>query len=313
MTVKAEDGRKVLNWESKAECSRAPGIAVTGYGVRGTGVLHTLDPEGPTSSHCTEVSCLPAVFARAFDLSRGHCISCLPWKIPSRRDSRPYGPTSQPYHETEFDSLEGGAGESMPDDRVTIDLNSESIRSSLLDAFWTFNDVWTLVVDRAIFTPHKAHGVASQYDNAVLEDATRGGASPGNEKHTSPETIWRAYCLVAWSELCVLIARIQDILNGGESWGTHSMKQLSTMLKNVQKWYDALPLELSWNEEDEPTLTPSGYGQLEVQIEYILKFVRRMQEEGIKSVVIGEKAGKDLNDHMDTWHKGSVWAAPCKR
>ncbi|KAL6247861.1 hypothetical protein RBB50_005209 [Rhinocladiella similis] len=194
----------------------------------------------------------------------------------------------------------------MPDDRVTIDLNSESIRSSLLDAFWTFNDVWTLVVDRAIFTPHKAHGVASQYDNAVLEDATRGGASPGNEKHTSPETIWRAYCLVAWSELCVLIARIQDILNGGESWGTHSMKQLSTMLKNVQKWYDALPLELSWNEEDEPTLTPSGYGQLEVQIEYILKFVRRMQEEGIKSVVIGEKAGKDLNDHMDTWHKVGI-------
>jgi cation diffusion facilitator CzcD-associated flavoprotein CzcO len=52
----------------------------------------------------------------------------------------------------------------------------------------------------------------------------------------------------------------------------------------------------------------------EVQIEYIMQCVQKMQEEGIKSMEPKQKPTTDFNIHMDSWHnRNSVWAEDCKR
>jgi cation diffusion facilitator CzcD-associated flavoprotein CzcO len=51
----------------------------------------------------------------------------------------------------------------------------------------------------------------------------------------------------------------------------------------------------------------------EVHAEYILQCVRKMQEDGIRTMVPKPDVTKQLNDYMDAWHrKKSVWAEDCK-
>lgn len=51
----------------------------------------------------------------------------------------------------------------------------------------------------------------------------------------------------------------------------------------------------------------------EVQIEYIIKCCRKMQEDGIRSMVPRQEPTSQLNAYMDAWHlKHSVWAEDCR-
>lgn len=50
----------------------------------------------------------------------------------------------------------------------------------------------------------------------------------------------------------------------------------------------------------------------EVQIEYILKCAKKIQEEGIRAFEVKHEPTVQLNKHIDEWHKGSVWNADCK-
>ncbi|KAK6386122.1 hypothetical protein LTS17_001696 [Exophiala oligosperma] len=51
----------------------------------------------------------------------------------------------------------------------------------------------------------------------------------------------------------------------------------------------------------------------EVQVDYILKCCRKLQEDQIQSMVPREDVTTQLNLYMDTWHsKHSVWAEECK-
>jgi hypothetical protein len=51
----------------------------------------------------------------------------------------------------------------------------------------------------------------------------------------------------------------------------------------------------------------------EVQVEYILQCVKRMQEEGIRALEVKMEPVKQLYEHIDAWHLGSVWNLDCKR
>ncbi|KAF2117373.1 cyclohexanone monooxygenase [Lophiotrema nucula] len=50
----------------------------------------------------------------------------------------------------------------------------------------------------------------------------------------------------------------------------------------------------------------------EVQVEYILKCAKKIQEEGIRAFEVKHEPTVQLNKHIDEWHKGSVWNAGCK-
>ena len=51
----------------------------------------------------------------------------------------------------------------------------------------------------------------------------------------------------------------------------------------------------------------------EAQIEYIVKCCRKMQEDGIQSMVPRQEPTSQLNAYMDAWHlKHSVWAEDCR-
>ncbi|ETI20637.1 hypothetical protein G647_06979 [Cladophialophora carrionii CBS 160.54] len=50
----------------------------------------------------------------------------------------------------------------------------------------------------------------------------------------------------------------------------------------------------------------------EVQVEYILQCVKRMQEEGIRALEVKMEPVKQLYEHIDAWHLGSVWNLDCK-
>lgn len=50
----------------------------------------------------------------------------------------------------------------------------------------------------------------------------------------------------------------------------------------------------------------------EVQVEYILKCAKKIQEEGIRAFEVKDEPTRQLNMHIDEWHKGSVWNAECK-
>lgn len=51
----------------------------------------------------------------------------------------------------------------------------------------------------------------------------------------------------------------------------------------------------------------------EVQVEYILQCAKRMQEENIRALEVKMEPVKQLYEHIDEWHKGSVWNTECKR
>jgi cation diffusion facilitator CzcD-associated flavoprotein CzcO len=51
----------------------------------------------------------------------------------------------------------------------------------------------------------------------------------------------------------------------------------------------------------------------EVQIEYIIKCCRKMQEDGIRTMAPRQEVTSQLNAYMDAWHlKNSVWAEDCR-
>jgi hypothetical protein len=51
----------------------------------------------------------------------------------------------------------------------------------------------------------------------------------------------------------------------------------------------------------------------EVQTEYILGFVKHMQEDGIKAVQPKQNVTTQFNMRVDAWHqKNSIWAEDCK-
>lgn len=50
----------------------------------------------------------------------------------------------------------------------------------------------------------------------------------------------------------------------------------------------------------------------EVCIDYIITCAKRMQAEGIKCIEVKEEPVRQLYEHIDKWHEGSVWGAECK-
>lgn len=50
----------------------------------------------------------------------------------------------------------------------------------------------------------------------------------------------------------------------------------------------------------------------EVCIEYIMKCAKRIQEDGIRALEVKQEPVTQLYEHIDEWHKGSVWNMNCK-
>ncbi|OAG35207.1 hypothetical protein AYO21_10605 [Fonsecaea monophora] len=51
---------------------------------------------------------------------------------------------------------------------------------------------------------------------------------------------------------------------------------------------------------------------LEVSVNYIVESVKKIQKENIKSMVVRQECVDQLYQHIDEWHKRSVWNADCK-
>lgn len=56
------------------------------------------------------------------------------------------------------------------------------------------------------------------------------------------------------------------------------------------------------------TLLPS----VETTVEYILKVIRKIQRESIKSMATKQEALDDIFAHMDELHKTTVWGEECR-
>ncbi|PSN60387.1 cyclohexanone monooxygenase [Corynespora cassiicola Philippines] len=61
---------------------------------------------------------------------------------------------------------------------------------------------------------------------------------------------------------------------------------------------------------------PWGNGSIipaaEINIDYILTMIGKMQKQQIKSFEIRQEAVDDFCEHVDEWHKGSVWGSKCR-
>lgn len=51
---------------------------------------------------------------------------------------------------------------------------------------------------------------------------------------------------------------------------------------------------------------------LETEIEFVIKAVKKMQTDHIKSVDPSQEITNRLNEYIDRWHEGGVWSAECK-
>ncbi|KAH7377421.1 cyclohexanone monooxygenase [Cadophora sp. MPI-SDFR-AT-0126] len=51
---------------------------------------------------------------------------------------------------------------------------------------------------------------------------------------------------------------------------------------------------------------------LETEIEFVIKAVKKMQTDRIKTLVPNEEMTNKLNEYVDRWHEGGVWSAECK-
>ncbi|KAL1859676.1 hypothetical protein VTK73DRAFT_7513 [Phialemonium thermophilum] len=56
----------------------------------------------------------------------------------------------------------------------------------------------------------------------------------------------------------------------------------------------------------------SALNSHEVQVEYMLKFMKRMQEEQVKSFTVKKETVAELYEHIEAWHHRAVWDADCK-
>lgn len=50
----------------------------------------------------------------------------------------------------------------------------------------------------------------------------------------------------------------------------------------------------------------------EISVEYILKCAKKIQSDGIRALEVKEEPVTALYEHIDAWHKRSVWNADCK-
>lgn len=51
---------------------------------------------------------------------------------------------------------------------------------------------------------------------------------------------------------------------------------------------------------------------LELGVEYMLKALKRMSEEGIKSMSLKPQAYKDFDAFQQEYNKRTVWSSPCR-
>ena len=51
----------------------------------------------------------------------------------------------------------------------------------------------------------------------------------------------------------------------------------------------------------------------EACVDYIIQCISRIQTDNIRALEVKSEPIKQLYQHMDEWHKGSVWSADCKR
>ncbi|KAF5003207.1 hypothetical protein FDECE_10225 [Fusarium decemcellulare] len=57
---------------------------------------------------------------------------------------------------------------------------------------------------------------------------------------------------------------------------------------------------------------PDSFCQHEIQVDYIMECLKRIQTEGIKTIEPKAEVVKQLNDHIDEWHKIAFWTDKCR-
>ncbi|KAH6714922.1 cyclohexanone monooxygenase [Leptodontidium sp. MPI-SDFR-AT-0119] len=62
--------------------------------------------------------------------------------------------------------------------------------------------------------------------------------------------------------------------------------------------------------------SPWGNGSIipaiEINTDYIITLLDKMQRQNIKSIEVKKQAADDFCEHVDEWHKGSVWGQSCR-
>jgi hypothetical protein len=53
-------------------------------------------------------------------------------------------------------------------------------------------------------------------------------------------------------------------------------------------------------------------GSIETLCDYFISAIAKMQKEHIHSIEVKDIPTQKFNEHVDAWHKRSVWAAPCR-
>lgn len=81
--------------------------------------------------------------------------------------SRYYGPTSQRY----LHSTQPVIANDVAEMQISVDRNSLPLRNSLLKTFWNVQVNSVVVIDKRLFTAHRAAGTRSQYYSKFLEDS----------------------------------------------------------------------------------------------------------------------------------------------
>ncbi|KAL6169456.1 hypothetical protein ACJQWK_04479 [Exserohilum turcicum] len=59
--------------------------------------------------------------------------------------------------------------------------------------------------------------------------------------------------------------------------------------------------------------TPEPRPKHNIQVTYITNCIKRMQAEAIESMEVKEEPITQLYEHMDEFHKRSVWSDKCQR
>ncbi|KAH7385693.1 hypothetical protein BKA66DRAFT_528241 [Pyrenochaeta sp. MPI-SDFR-AT-0127] len=119
-------------------------------------------------------------------------------------------------------------------------IKESKLSYSLLSACIIYEGVWTLYLGRPSSIPASVMNTA---------------ASRCKKKHKS-DSPW----LNAWLGLCVPMAQVTQVLNNQSISHSDKSDVLHGLLKQVEEWYENLPLEFTYNENGLTNMDLTGYG-----------------------------------------------------
>ncbi|EXJ70150.1 uncharacterized protein A1O5_06218 [Cladophialophora psammophila CBS 110553] len=139
--------------------------------------------------------------------------------------------------------------------------------------------------------------------DTIMEFTEKGIKTADDQEHIFDMIICATGFDVAFAPFIDIIGR--HGVNIRESWKDEPNAYLGVAAPGFPNYFVALGPRGPWGNG---SIIPA----MEINADYFIKMMEKMQKQNIKSFEVKQEAADDFCEHVDEWHKGSVWGQACR-